>query len=179
MAQDISGISLADRLRRKSEENLQVLEKMLQKNYNNLNEQSKVSLQNALNTTESVINESLHQLQNSVTSRCQMLSLLFGKQCLRILLLTLLMFCTVVMGNWGLLSLFGSRAATLYEQIEQLQREHDTLTAQVTILRRDYQGLEPFLDTDGKRYLLVPAGRTLDYRGTVGDKQAWMVVRQR
>ena len=58
-----------------------------------------------------------------------------------------------------------------------LSERKDSLEAQSAQIWATLKGLEPYR-SEGKDYLLTPEGWTITHAGTVGKKDAWVIVRK-
>jgi hypothetical protein len=135
------------------------------------------SSQNALSTTENAIRNSMSGLESEIVSRCRIMSLAFSKACLQAAILTFIILLTAGLGGWGLISLFRYQATGLRREVIELQERKEALEVRNSQVWNTFKGLEPY-QRDDKNYLLVPSKFTFSHAGTVGEREAWVIVRK-
>ncbi|MCD7983442.1 MAG: hypothetical protein LUG19_04200 [Desulfovibrio sp.] len=170
--------SLAERMKAKAEQEQQELEALTRQQFNALQQSLSELSKNALNITEAAIQRQLTSLEQSVTTRCRILSAAFGWKCLQALSLTLCIMLGAGLSGWGLLALAEKKVTTLHREIITLSERKDSLEAQSARIWATFKGLEPY-QSEGKDYLLTPEGWTITHGGTLNGKQdAWRIVRK-
>jgi hypothetical protein len=135
------------------------------------------SSQNALSATENAIRGSISGLEKEIASRCRIMSLAFGKRCLQAVILTFIILLAAGLSGWGLISLFRYQATNLRQEIVEIQNRKDALEARSARIWATFKGLEPY-QAEGKDYLLTPEGWTITPAGTLGKRDAWIIVRK-
>jgi hypothetical protein len=169
--------SLTDRIREKTEQDAREIESLTWKQFDSLSKSLAESSQNALNTTESAIRNSMSSLEKEITSRCRIMSTAFGKTCLQAATLAFIILLAAGLSGWGLLSLFHYQVTNLRQEVAELQGRKETLEARNAQIWNIFKGLEPY-QTDDKNYLLVPPKFTFSHAGMVGEREAWNIVRK-
>lgn len=112
-----------------------------------------------------------------MTSRCRILSVVFGWKCLQALAVTLCILMSMMFSGWGLLTLAEKKITALHREIATLSERKDSLETQSARLWASFKGLEPYR-SEGKDYLLTPEGWTVIHSGTTGKQDAWRIVRK-
>jgi intein/homing endonuclease len=74
--------SLTERIKAKTEQDTQEIETLTRQQFENLSRSLSESSKNALSTTESIILKNISALEQTIISRCQVLSWAFSKKCL-------------------------------------------------------------------------------------------------
>lgn len=169
--------SLVEKLKAKTEQERREMEALTRQQFDALSKSLSESSKNALNTTEAAILAQLSSLERNMTSRCRLLSAAFGWKCLQALVLTLCILTGAGLGGWGLLNLAGNRAMTLQRELTALSERKVALEAQSAQIWTTFKGLEPY-QSEGKSYLLTPEGWTITHGGTLGKREAWIIVRK-
>ena len=77
----------------------------------------------------------------------------------------------------GLLALAEKKITTLHREITALSERKDSMEAQSARLWATFKGLEPY-HSEGKDYLLTPEGWTITHGGTLGKREAWIIMRK-
>jgi hypothetical protein len=173
----ISLSSLAERLRAKTEKDAQEIESLTRKQFDSLSKSLAESSQNALSITEKGILKNLLELEQTINSHCRILSGAFGWKCLQAATLTFIILLAAGLSGWGLLSLFRHQATNLRQEIVEIQNRKDALEARSARIWATFKGLEPY-PSEGKDYLLTPEGWTINPAGTLGKRDAWIIVRK-
>jgi hypothetical protein len=169
--------SLAERLKARTEKEAQEIESLTRKQFDSLSRSLAESSQNALSATENAIRSSMSGLGKEISSRCRIMSLAFGKRCLQAATLIFIILLATGLSGWGLISLFRYQATDLRREVAELQERKETLETRNSQIWNTFKGLEPY-QADGKHYLLVPPKFTFSRAGTVGDREAWIIVRK-
>lgn len=170
--------SLAERMKAKAEREQQELETLTRKQFDALSKSLNESSKNALSTTEAAILGQLSSLERNVTSRCRMMSVVFGWKCLQALVLTLCILIGAGLSGWGLLTMAGNKITALRQEINLLSERKEGLEIQSARVWDTFKGLEPY-QSEGKDYLLTPEGWTITHGGTLGGKRdAWRIARK-
>lgn len=128
-------------------------------------------------TTEAAILKEIMNMEKNITSRCQSLGSMFSKKYLYSILLSAGILSLTVLTCWGLITLYQYRITDLRREMVGLTGERDALEAKNTALWNTFKGLEPY-QVEGKHYLLTPKGLIIRSAGTVGQREAWEVVRK-
>ena len=163
--------ALTERIRAKTEADRQELEILARQQFNILSESLRKSSQNALSTTETAIHNQLGKLEESITSRCTMLSRTFFLKWLQAFLLSLSILAGVSLGGWGLARLLQHQVMTLREEIEQIQADKTAMEATIVKLQRKTWGLELVENKDG-HFIVLPPKTNLKTGWTVGNREA-------
>ena len=169
--------TLTEKLKAKTERERQELETLTRQQFAALSQNLHESSKAALSTTEAAILRQLSSLEQSVTSRCRILSAAFGWKCLQALAITLCILMGAIFSGWGLLTLAEKKVATLHREISALSERKDSLEAQSARIWATFKGLEPY-HSEGKDYLLTPEGWKITHAGTTGKQDAWRIVRK-
>ena len=169
--------SLIEKLKAKTERERLEMEALTRQQFDALSRSLHESSKTALSTTEAAILGRLSSLERSVTSRYRILSAAFGWKCLQTLVITLCILTGVMFSGWGLLTLAEKKITALHREITFLSERKEKLEAESIRLWATFKGLEPFHAED-KDYLLTPEGWTISHAGTVGKKNAWVIVRK-
>ena len=169
--------SLTEKMRAKTERERQELEILTRKQFDALSKSLSESSKNALSTTEAAILHQFTNLEQSVTSRCRILSAAFGWKCLQALALTLCILTGAIFSGWGLLTLVEKKSTTLHREISTLSDRKEALEVQSAQIWATFKGLEPY-SAEGKDYLLTPEGWTITHAGTLDKREAWRIVRK-
>ena len=164
-------VSLAERMRVKTEQDRQELEALTQQQFSALQRNLSESSKNALNTTETAILAQLSTLEKSVTTRCQTLSRTFGTRCLQALLLSFALVLGLTLGGWGLMHWETSRILALHQEAEQLQADIAALEKTAAQLEAKTWSLE-LSDSEKGRFIILPAKITPKTGWTFGNRQA-------
>jgi hypothetical protein len=135
------------------------------------------SSKNALSATENGIRKSMSDLESEIASRCRIMSKAFSKTCLRAATLAFIILLAAGLSGWGLISLFHYQATGLRQEIAELQERKEALETRNAQIWNIFKGLEPY-QADGKHYLLVSPKFTFSHAGTVGEREAWIIVRK-
>ena len=169
--------SLTEKLKAKAEQERQEMEALTRQQFAALSQNLHESSKTALSTTEAAILRQFASLEQSVTSRCRILSAAFGWKCLQTLVITLCILMGATFSGWGLLALAEKKITTLHREISALSERKDSLEAQSVRIWAMFKGLEPY-HSEGKDYLLTPEGWTITHGGTLGKREAWRIVRK-
>ncbi len=169
--------SLAEKLKAKTNQERREMEALTRQQFDSLSQSLRESSKAALGTTEAAIVRQLTSLEQNVTSRCRMLSAAFGGKCLQVLALTLCILTGVMFSGWGLLTLAEKKITTLHREITTLSERKEKLEAESARIWATFKGLEPYR-SEGKDYLLTPEGWTIIHGGTVGKRDAGIIVRK-
>lgn len=169
--------SLTERMKARAEQERQELEALTQQQFSALQQSLSELSKNALSTTEAAILHQLASLEQSVTSRCRILSAAFGWKCLQSLVVTLCILMGAMLSGWGLVSLVEKKITALHREVITLSERKEKLEAESIRLWAAFKGLEPYHAED-KDYLLTPVGWTIINKGTVGKRDAWIIVRK-
>ena len=170
--------SLTEKLNAKTVRERQEMEALIRQQFDTLSQSLHESSKTALSTTEAAILHQFTNLEQSVTSRCRILSAAFGWKCLQALALTLCILMGAGLSGWGLLSLAGNKVTALRQEIIVLSVQKEALEVQSARIWATFKGLEPY-QSEGKDYLLTPEGWTIIHGGTLGEKrEAWRIVRK-
>lgn len=154
------------------------METLLRQQFDALSQSLHESSKNALSTTEAAIQHQLTGLEQSVTSRCRILSAAFGWKCLQALIITLCILTSTIFSGWGLLTLAEKKITALHREIATLSERKESLEVQSARIWASFKGMEPYR-SDGKDYLLTPEGWTITHGGTLnGKREAWRIVRK-
>ena len=171
--------SLTEKLKAKTEQESREMETLTRRQFAALSQSLHESSKAALSTTEAAILHQLASLEQNVTSRCRILSAAFGWKCLQALIITLCILTGMIFSGWGLLALAEKKVTALHREIATLSERKESLEARNAQIRATFKGLEPFRDTDGKDYILLPSGRKFQFVGLLPDKrEAWEIVRK-
>ena len=169
--------SLTEKLKAKTDQERREMEALTRQQFNALSQSLHESSTTALGTTEAAILRQLSSLEQSVTSRCRILSTAFGWKCLQALVITLSILMGAIFSGWGLLALAEKKITTLHREITALSERKDSMEAQSTRIWAIFKGLEPY-HSEGKDYLLTPEGWKIIHAGTVNKQDAWSIVRK-
>ena len=170
--------TLTEKLKAKTERERQEIEALTRQQFDSLSQSLRESSKTALDTTEAAILHQLANLEQSVTSRCRILSAAFGWKCLQALVITLCIVTSVSFGGWGLLTLAEKKITALHREIATLSERKESLEVQSARIWATFKGLEPY-QSEGKSYLLTPEGWTITHGGTLnGKRDAWRIVRK-
>ena len=169
--------SLTEKLKAKTERERQEMEALTRQQFDALSRSLHESSKTALSTAEAAILHQLTNLEQSVTSRCRILSAAFGWKCLQTLIITLCILTSVMLSGWGLLTLAEKKITTLHREITALSERKDSMEAKSARLWATLKGLEPY-HSEGKSYLLTPEGWTITHGGTLGKREAWIIMRK-
>ena len=169
--------SLAERIKAKTEQERQEVETLTQQQFSALSANLQQSSKNALSTTEAAILKEIVEMEKNITSRCQSLGSMFSKKYLYSILLSAGILSLTVLTCWGLITLYQYRITDLRREMVGLTGERDALEAKNTALWNTFKGLEPY-QVEGKHYLLTPKGLIIRSAGTVGQREAWEIVRK-
>ena len=169
--------SLTEKMRAKTERERQELEALTRKQFDALSKSLSESSKNALSTTEAAILHQFTNLEQSVTSRCRILSAAFGWKCLQAVVITLCILTGAIFSGWGLLTLAEKKITALHREIITLSERKESLEVQSARIWATFKGLEPY-HSEGKDYLLTPEGWTITHGGTLGKREAWRMVRK-
>ena len=170
--------SLAEKLKAKTNQERREMEALTRQQFDTLSQSLRESSKVALDTTEAAILRQFASLEQSVTSRCRILSAAFGWKCLQALALTLCILMGAGLSGWGLLTLAEKKIAALRQEISVLSEQKEALEVQSARIWATFKGLEPY-QSEGKDYLLTPEGWTITHGGTLGEKrEAWRIVRK-
>ena len=159
--------SLAERLKAKTEQERQEMENLTQQQVNALSESLRQSSQNALSTTEGAILSRLASLEQSMTSRCRILSAAFGWKCLQALALTLCILTGAGLGGWGLITLAGNKVTSLRQEIAELQKTKSALETTIASWPLKLQS------ASNGRFVVPTAPHTLKSNWTFENQPAW------
>ncbi len=169
--------SLAERIKAKTEQERQEMETLTRQQFSALSESLRQSSKTALSTTEAAILSGITDMEKNITSRCQSLGKMFNKKYLYSILLSAGILSLTVLTCWGLITLYQYRIKDLRREMAGLTQERDALEAKNTALWNTFKGLEPY-QAEGKHYLLTPKGLIIRSAGTVGQREAWEIVRK-
>ena len=171
--------SLTERIKAKTERDTQEIETLTRQQFENLSRSLSESSKNALNTTESNILKNIAILEQTISSRCQVLSHAFDKRYWMAWILSGGIILATVLLCWGLITLSRHQIADLRQEIAALTEQKSVLETVNTKLAEAYPGLGIHLQ-DGRSYLLLPEGRTMadKMRGMSGKHEAWEIVRK-
>lgn len=169
--------SLTEKLKAKAEQERQEMESLTRKQFDALSRSLHESSTTALSTTEAAILRQFSSLEQNVTSRCRILSAAFGWKCLQALVITLCILTGAIFSGWGLLTLAEKKITTLHREIATLSERKESLEVQSARIWASFKGLEPY-QSEGKDYLLTPEGWTITHGGTLGKREAWIIVRK-
>jgi len=170
--------SLTEKLKAKTELERQQMETLIRQQFDTLSRSLHESSKNALSTTEAAILHQLMGLEQSVTSRCRILSAAFGWKCLQALAINLCILAGITFSGWGLLTLAEKKITALHREVTMLSERKESLEAQSARIWTSFKGMEPHR-AEGKDYLLLPAGRKFQLVGFMPDKrEAWEIVRK-
>lgn len=170
--------SLTEKLKAKTELERQQMEYLIRQQFDALSQNLRETSKIALSTTEAAILHHLTNLEQSVTSRCRILSAAFGRKCLQALVITLCILTSAIFSGWGLLTLAEKKITALHREITTLSERKGSLEVQSARLWATFKGLEPY-QSEGKSYLLTPEGWTITHGGTLnGKREAWIIVRK-
>lgn len=170
--------SLTEKLKAKTERERQEMEALTRQQFDALSRSLHESSKTALSTAEAAILHQLTNLEQSVTSRCRILSAAFGWKCLQTLIITLCILTSVMLSGWGLLTLAEKKITTLHREITTLSAQKEQLEVESARIWATFKGLESY-QSEGKNYLLTPEGWTITHGGTLnGKREAWRIVRK-
>jgi hypothetical protein len=169
--------SLAERLRARTEKDAREIESLTRKRFDSLSRSLAEYSQNALSATENAIRNSMFGLEKEIASRCRIMSLTFGKRCLQAATLTFIILLAAGLSGWGLISLFRYQATSLRREVAELQERKETLETRNSQVWNTFKGVEPY-HAEGKNDLLGPPKFTFSHVGTVGEREAWIIVRK-
>jgi hypothetical protein len=159
--------SLAERLRTKTEKDAQEIESLTRQQFDSLSRSLAESSQNALNTTENAIRNSMFGLEKEISSRCRIMSLAFGWKCLQIALLAFSLMLGAGLGGWGLFTLAGNKSLNLKQEIAELSARKEALEKTAAtwplVLR----------DAPNGRFIIPTPPHTLKDRWTFDNQPAW------
>ena len=169
--------SLTEKLNAKTVRERQEMEALIRQQFDTLSQSLHESSKTALSTTEAAILHQFTNLEQSVTSRCRILSAAFGWKCLQAVVITLCILTGAIFSGWGLLTLVEKKITTLHREISTLSDRKEALEVQSAQIWATFKGLEPY-SAEGKDYLLTPEGWTITHGGTLGKREAWRIVRK-
>ena len=170
--------SLTEKLKARTEQERREMESLTRQQFDALSQNLRETSKIALSTTEAAILHHLTNLEQSVTSRCRILSVAFGWKCLQTLAITLCILTSVMFSGWGLLTLAEKKITALHREITTLSERKEKLEAESARIWATFKGLEPY-QSEGKSYLLTPEGWTITHGGTLnGKREAWRIVRK-
>ena len=169
--------TLAERIRAKTERDAQEIESLTRQQFESLSRSLSESSKNALNTTESVIRNSIAELEKNITSRFLSLGNIFNQKYLYSILLSGGILMLTCLTAWGLITLYRYQIADLQQEIAELKTEKTAWNRDFPPIQRAFTGLELY-QADGKHYLLLPESRTFRMAGMTGKREAWEIVRK-
>ena len=79
--------------------------------------------------------------------------------------------------TFRLLTLAEKKITALHREIIVLSERKEALEVQSARIWATFKSLEPY-HAEGKDYLLTPEGWTIIHGGTVGKRDAWIIVRK-
>jgi hypothetical protein len=160
-------LSLAERLRARTERDTQEIESLTRQQFESLGRSLAESSKNALDTTESVIHNSMSNLEKEIASRCRIMSTAFGWKCLQLVLLAFSLIMGAGLGGWGLVTLANNKALNLRQEIAELSVRREALEKTVAtwplVLR----------DAPNGRFIVPTPPHTLKDRWTFDNQPAW------
>jgi aspartokinase len=169
--------ALAERIRAKTEQDAQEIENLTRQQFESLSRSLAASSKNALSTTENAIHSSIAELEKNVTSRCRSLGEMFNRKYLYAILLSAGILALTFFTAWGLITLYRYQIEDLRQEIAGLKDEKAAWDRDFPPIHRAFSGLELY-QSEGKKYLLLPEGRTSRMAGTVDKREAWEIVRK-
>ena len=169
--------TLTERIRAKTEQDAQEIERLTRKQFESLSKSLAESSKNALDTTENVIRSSIAELERSITSSFLSLGHIFNRKYLYSILLSAGILALTVLTAWGLIALYRWQIAELRLEIAGIKAEKTVWDKNFPPLQRAFSGLELY-QAEGKHYLLLPEGRTVRMAGTVDKREALEIVRK-
>jgi hypothetical protein len=169
--------SLAKRIKAKTEQEQRELETLTRQQFNALSKSLSESSKNALSTTEAAILGSITDMETNITSRCRSLGKMFDRKYLASILLSAGILLLTTLACWGLMMLYQHRITDLRQETTSLQNRKEILESSTAEIRAIFKGLAPY-QAEGKDYLLTPEGWKIIHAGTVGKRDAWIIVRK-
>jgi hypothetical protein len=106
-------------------------------------------------------------LENEIASRCRIMSLAFGKTCLRAATLTFIILLAAGMSGWGLITLFRSEAQELRQDITELTARKEALEKTIATWPLALR------DAPNGRFIIPTPPHTLKDRWTFANQPAW------
>lgn len=170
--------TLMDRLNNKAEQDRQQTETLFQEHFQTLNRNLQSASENALRTTENAITKKVSALEQRLTSKCQNLEHLFTPLNARMLRWSCLLVTIVALTLFSTIGIFRYLATDLRQEIAELRHEKDVLETNYAQIWRQFKGLEAY-EAEGKHYLLTGPGWVIELAGTLGKKNAWLIVREK
>ncbi|MDR2488999.1 MAG: hypothetical protein LBD42_05875 [Desulfovibrio sp.] len=170
-------LTLAERLKAKTEKDAQEIESLTRKQFESLSASLSASSKAALHTTESVIHSSIAELEKNITSRFQSMGQTFNRKYLYSIFLSGGILMMTVFTCWGLITLYRYQIMDLRQEIANIKAEKMAWDRDFPPIQRSFSGLELY-QAEGKNYLLLPEGRTARMAGTVDKREALEIVRK-
>jgi len=164
-------VSLAERIRTKTEQDRQELEALTRQQFNALSESLRQSSTAVLRTTEVAIQDKFGKLEESIASRCQTLSWTFGRKWLQALLLSLALLMGAALGGWGVVTLLTHKVMALQDKVQSLEASKAELESIAGQLEKRTWGLRLLENQDG-RFIILPPKTSAKTGWTVGKQQA-------
>ena len=169
--------SLAEKMKARTERERQELEALTRQQFSALQQSLSESSKNALSTTEAAILSGITDMETNITSRCRNLGRMFDQKYMASILLSAGILLLTTLACWGLMTLYQHRITDLRQEIAALQNGKEILESNTAEIRAIFKGLTPY-QAEGKDYLLTPEGWKIIHAGTVGKRDAWIIVRK-
>ena len=160
-------LSLAERLKARTERDTQEIESLTRKQFDSLSRSLAESSQNVLNATENGIRKSMSGLESEIASRCRIMSLAFGKTCLQAATLIFIILLAAGLSGWGLITLFRSEAQELRQEITELTARKEVLEKTVATWPLALR------DAPNGKFIIPTPPHTLKDRWTFDNQPAW------
>ena len=169
--------SLAERLRAKTEQDAQKIEKQARQQFESLSRSFVESSKNALSTTEAAILKGITDMEQNINSRCRSLGEMFSWRYLCAIALSAGILMVTVITCWGLITLYRYQITDLQQEIAKLKVQKEMWERDFPPIQRAFSGL--MLHQEGNRnYLILPEGRTARNGGMLENREAWELVRR-
>ncbi len=169
--------SLTEKLKARTEQERREMESLTRQQFDALSKSLSESSKNALSTTEAAILSGITDMETNITSRCRNLGRMFDQKYMASILLSAGILLLTTLACWGLMTLYQHRITDLRQEIAALQNGKEILESNTAEIRAIFKGLTPY-QAEGKDYLLTPEGWKIIHAGTVGKRDAWIIVRK-
>ena len=151
--------NLAERMKEKTEQNRQQIEKIVEGELTKLQQHLSNATKNALSIIKKDMEREIQNARETFNCQTKMLNLNFAQRWLTTAVMALAVTIGMVLGSWSLVKLMERKALNLYQEISQLRQQRIQLETTAQQLQAKTWDLD-LLETPDGRYIILPPKAT-------------------
>ncbi len=167
--------TLTERLKKKTEEELQQVEKIFEENLQSLSRQLQESSTKELTTIENAIKTKAMTASSNLNRHYKVLSRAYGKEWIRTALITIAMIIGTAIAAWGTLQGLGYWIRVKMDELDEIQIRIQEQRQTLYHLEKDTFGIYLKVSEKGK-FIILPNNVRIETNWTSGDRDSIRVV---